>query len=104
MRNFLERVIVIPEKLQSALHAALLVIAVQGEVWLADLVSKYLGVQIDFTGVVTPIAAVLALLVVALLKRFLESVVPEQWHEVVNSFLVWLAGFLGAMALLNTLS
>lgn len=103
MRNFLARVIVIPEKLHSVLYASLLVIAVQAEVWLADLVSKYLGVQIDFTGVVTPIAAVLALLVVSLLKKFLEAVVPEQWHEIVNSFLVWLAGFFGALALLRYL-
>lgn len=104
MREFLARVIVIPEKLHTALYASLLVIAVQAEVWLADLVYKYLGVQIDFTGVVVPLAAVLALLVVALLKRFLEAVVPEQWHPIVNSFLVWLAGFLGAVALLRSLS
>lgn len=103
MKSFLQRVIVIPDKLQTALYAALLVIAVQGEVWLADLVYKYLGVQIDFSGVVAPLAAVLALLIVALLKKGLEAVVPEQWHPVVNSFLVWVSGFLGALALLHAL-
>lgn len=103
MRSFLERIIVIPDKLQTALYAALLVIAVQVEVWLAALVSQYLGINIDFGGVVTPLAAVLALIVVSLLKKFLESVIPEQYHPLVNSFLVWLAGFFGAMALLHNL-
>src|SRR5512147_288262 len=103
MRNFLARVIVIPDKLNTALYAALLVIAVQAEIWLADLVYKYLGVQIDFSGVVVPLAAVLSLLIVTLLKKFLETVVPEQYHEIVNSFLVWLSGLLGAMALIHAL-
>lgn len=104
MQEFLARVIVIPDKLSSVLYASLLLIAVQAEVWLAELANKYLGVQIDFTGVVAPLAAVVALLVVTLLKMFLERVVPEQWHPVVNSFLVWLAGFFGALALLHSLT
>lgn len=103
MRNFILKVIVIPAQLQTALYAALLVIAVQVEVWVAALVSQYLGINVDFSGVVTPLAAVLSLILVAILKKFLEAVVPEQYHALVNSFLVWLAGFFGATALLHVL-
>jgi|SRR3972149_10347579 len=103
MKNFLSRVIVIPEKLSTALYAALLVFAVQAEVWFAALVEQYLQISVDFSGVVAPLAAVVALILVALVKRLLEWAVPEQYHEIVNSFLVWLAGFFAAKALLAVL-
>ena len=103
MFNFLNRVIVIPEKLQSALYGALLYYAVLAEVGLAALAEKYLGIVVDFSGVVAPLAAVLALVVVALAKRGLEALVPEKYHELVNSFLVWVAGFFGALTLIHNL-
>lgn len=100
MFKLLNRVIVIPDKLTSGLYMALLVYAVQAEVWLATLVEQYLGVSIDFTGAVAVWASLLALVVMAGMKKLLEWVVPEQWHEVVNSFLIWLAGFFAAKAML----
>jgi hypothetical protein len=103
MQKFLYKVVVIPGNLTSALYAALLVYAVQLEVWLAALVEQYLGVQIDFTGAVAIWASLLALVVMAGLKKLLEWVVPEKWHEVVNSFLVWLASLFAARALFGIL-
>lgn len=103
MRGLLYRVIVIPQELQSALYGALLVFAVQAELWLADLVSKYLGVTVDFTGGLAIWAAILAVLLTALAKKGLEAVVPEKYHAIVNSFLVWLGGFFAAGALLRAM-
>lgn len=94
MRSFLQRVINIPEKLQTALLAALVFLAVQAEIAL----STWLG--IDLTGVVKPIAAALAVAIGFIAKVALERLVPVALHPVVNAFLVFLAGFLGALALL----
>ena len=103
MRKLLARVIVIPAELTSALYAALLVYAVQIELWLAALVQQYLNVQIDFSGAVAVWASLLALVIMAGLKKLLELVVPETWHPYVNSFLVWLGGLLAAHALFNVM-
>ena len=95
--NFLQRVIEIPEKLQTALLAALVGLAVQLEVWLGPL----LGV--DLTEKFQVVAAAVAVVLGFLAKAALEKYVPEKLHPIVNSVLVWLAGFFGALALLRAL-
>ena len=83
--NFLQRVIVIPEKLQALAAAGILYLVVQLEI----LVGTWLSV--DLTGVFQPIAVVLAAIFTMLAKLALEKLVPENWHTFVNSFLAWLA-------------
>jgi predicted membrane chloride channel (bestrophin family) len=95
--NFLQRVIEIPAKLQSALVAALVGLAVQLEVWLGPLVG------VDLTEKFQVIAAAVAVLLGFLAKAALEKYVPVKLHPIVNSVLVWLAGFFGALALLKVL-
>ena len=95
--NFFRRFIDIPEKLQTALLGALLFLMVQLELWL----SSVLG--IDLTGVFTPIAAVVAMALTIFAKMLLERFVPESQHPTVNAFLVWLAGFFAARAMLVAL-
>jgi predicted membrane chloride channel (bestrophin family) len=97
MKSFFQRVIEIPAQLQTALLAALIGLAVQLEVWLGPLVG------VDLTEKFQVIAAAAAVLIGFLAKAALEKYVPEKLHPIVNSVLVWLASFFGALALLKAL-
>lgn len=94
-RGFWYRVINVPKELQTALVAALLVLAVQ----LENLLEAATGW--DFGGVFQPLPAVIAVVLAAVLKVVLENVIPEKYHNVVNQILIWIAGFFAAQALLK---
>ena len=84
--NFLKRVIVIPEKLTAWAAAGLLLVMVQGLVWLSGVTG------IDLTGLpVEGLAVAVATILAMVIKAVLEAYVPENWHTAINSFLEWLA-------------
>ena len=93
--NFLHRVIVIPEKLTALAAAGLVFLIVKFELWLVAVTG------IDFSGVLVPLAVGLAAVLAMVVKVVLEKVVPENWHEYVNSFLAWLATVVIASFLLQ---
>jgi len=89
--NFVQRVIVIPEKLTAWAAAGILALMIQLSVWLTNLT----GIDfttISFVAFATAVATILTMVVKAIFEKF----VPETWHTAINSFLEWLATVLVA--------
>jgi len=95
--NFLQRVIVIPEKLTAWAAAGILALCVQLAVWLSSL-TGFDFTAISFTAFATAVAVILTMIV----KAIFEAVVPENWHTAVNTFLEWLANVLIAQFIIKT--
>lgn len=89
--NFLQRIIVIPEKLTAWAAAGILALMIQLSVWLTT-VTGIDFTTISFVAFATALAVVLTMVVKAIFERF----VPEAWHTAINSFLEWLATVLVA--------
>lgn len=90
--NYLRRVINIPEKLQSFVTGFFIYLMVQAEIWFFSVTG------IDATGVFKPLGIALAVILAFLVKAFLEKIIPERFHSLVNTILVWLASFVAANA------
>ena len=84
--NFLQRVIVIPEKLTAWAAAGILALMIQLSVWLTT-VTGIDFTTISFAAFATALSVILTMVVKAIFERF----VPESWHTAINSFLEWLA-------------
>ena len=97
-KSFLQKVINIPDKLKSAIAAAILFLMAQ----LVAFILRVIGV--DLSGVILPLAAGISLALTAALKAVLERLVPESLHPIVNAILVYIAGFFAALALLRALA
>jgi len=94
--NFLQRVIVIPEKLTAWAAAGILALMVQVAVWLTNLTG------IDFSGIsFAAFATALAVILTMILKAVFEALIPESWHNTVNTFLEWLANAFAAYFLIH---
>lgn len=88
--SFIRRVINIPDKLKTFVFGVILYGCVQFELWLESVTG------ISFDGIFQPLAAIFATILAFLVKAFLEKVIPERFHGLVNNILVWLGGFLAA--------
>lgn len=96
--NFVQKVIVIPEKLTTLAATGILYLVVQFLIWFSNVTG------IDFTTIGGEvIAAAIAGVLTMVVKLVLEKVVPERFHIYVNSFLAWLASIVGAHFLYQAL-
>lgn len=85
MRNFFQRVIVIPEKLTTLAMIGIMWVLTQFLTWLTSVTG------IDFGSVDPTLAALFFATILTMLVKAGLEMLPEKYHNVINSFLAWLA-------------